>query len=217
VGAPLASNFAFLEAHDRGLVLLGEAAERAFHQDPVATIVHLRRFGEALARAASAHAGFLSDAREDQVERLRRLRDAGLLTREVADLFHTLRKAGQALISSTASFSPDQRFLTMFLMFAEWISWTGGSSKSNCVAHLLRSRKRYERASLRGGRRLLGIIRATKVAVVPAALDGANITQGTVRLRPSSIIATDFLAASRFAMGAEYAACDVSWNRTCLD
>jgi type I restriction enzyme, S subunit len=54
--------------------------------------------------------------------------------------------------------------------------------------------KRYERASLRGGDVLLGIIRATKVAIVPDELDGANITQGTARFRPSSAIRTSYLA-----------------------
>lgn len=54
--------------------------------------------------------------------------------------------------------------------------------------------KRYERASLRGGDILLGIIRATKVAVVPSELGGGNITQGTARFRPSRLIRTDFLA-----------------------
>jgi type I restriction enzyme S subunit len=54
--------------------------------------------------------------------------------------------------------------------------------------------KRYDRASLRGGDVLLGIIRATKVAIVPPELDGGNITQGTARFRPSDVIATDFLA-----------------------
>ncbi|MER9941463.1 restriction endonuclease subunit S [Mesorhizobium sp. M0092] len=53
---------------------------------------------------------------------------------------------------------------------------------------------RYERASLRGGDILLGIIRATKVAVVPDELTGGNITQGTARFRPSRFIRTDFLA-----------------------
>ena len=53
---------------------------------------------------------------------------------------------------------------------------------------------RYERASLRGGDILLGIIRATKVAIVPDALTGANITQGTARFRPSRLILTSFLA-----------------------
>ncbi len=53
---------------------------------------------------------------------------------------------------------------------------------------------KYERASLKGGDVLLGIIRATKVAIVPDVLEGANITQGTARFRPSSIIRTKFLA-----------------------
>lgn len=54
--------------------------------------------------------------------------------------------------------------------------------------------QRYARASIQGGDVLLGIIRATKVAVVPSSLNGANITQGTARLRPSSAISTQFLA-----------------------
>ena len=54
---------------------------------------------------------------------------------------------------------------------------------------------RYERASLLAGDVLLGIIRATKVVIVPEGIDGANITQGTARLRPSSVISSTFLAA----------------------
>lgn len=54
--------------------------------------------------------------------------------------------------------------------------------------------KRYERASLLPGDVLLGIIRATKVAVVPEELAGGNITQGTARFRPSKLITTSYLA-----------------------
>ena len=53
---------------------------------------------------------------------------------------------------------------------------------------------RHARSSLRGGDVLLGIIRATKVAIVPDALTGANITQGTARFRPSQAIRTAYLA-----------------------
>ena len=53
---------------------------------------------------------------------------------------------------------------------------------------------RYSRSSLRGGDVLLGIIRATKVAIVPDILTGANITQGTARFRPSKVIRTKYLA-----------------------
>lgn len=54
--------------------------------------------------------------------------------------------------------------------------------------------ERYSRASLAGGDVLLGIIRATKVAIVPNEISGANITQGTARFRPSRFIRTRFLA-----------------------
>lgn len=54
--------------------------------------------------------------------------------------------------------------------------------------------KRYGRAALSGGDILLGIIRATKVAIVPPTLEGANITQGTARFRPARGIDTAFLA-----------------------
>jgi type I restriction enzyme S subunit len=66
------------------------------------------------------------------------------------------------------------------------------------ISQLLRTSteiaERYERASLRGGDVLLGIIRATKVAIVPDELLGANITQGTARFRPGHSITTAFLA-----------------------
>ena len=55
--------------------------------------------------------------------------------------------------------------------------------------------ERYHRAALEGGDVLLGIIRATKVAIVPPELAGANLTQGTARFRPSSVISTSYLAA----------------------
>ena len=54
--------------------------------------------------------------------------------------------------------------------------------------------ERHLRSSLRGGDVLLGIIRATKVAIVPAELADANITQGTARFRPSQAIRTSYLA-----------------------
>jgi type I restriction enzyme, S subunit len=54
--------------------------------------------------------------------------------------------------------------------------------------------EKYARAALEGGDILLGIIRATKVARVPDELNGANITQGTARFRPSSALRSKFLA-----------------------
>ncbi|MFD5512698.1 restriction endonuclease subunit S [Streptomyces sp. NPDC127051] len=54
--------------------------------------------------------------------------------------------------------------------------------------------QRYQRSALKPGDVLLGIIRSLRVAIVPAELDGANITQGTARLRPGDRIDSDYLA-----------------------
>lgn len=53
---------------------------------------------------------------------------------------------------------------------------------------------RYQRSSIREGDVLLGIIRALKVAVVPAELEGANISRSVARLRPREGVLPKFLA-----------------------
>lgn len=55
---------------------------------------------------------------------------------------------------------------------------------------------RHKASSLREGDVLLCVIRNLRVAVVPKGLDGANLTQGTVRLRPNrSVVLGAYLAA----------------------
>ena len=54
---------------------------------------------------------------------------------------------------------------------------------------------RHDRSSLRAGDVLLCIIRNLRVGLVPQGLDGANITQGTVRMRPADLIRPEYLAA----------------------
>jgi type I restriction enzyme S subunit len=52
----------------------------------------------------------------------------------------------------------------------------------------------YSRSTIRAGDVLLCIIRNLKVAVVPPALDGANLSRTTARLRPSFVVKTVYLA-----------------------
>jgi type I restriction enzyme S subunit len=53
---------------------------------------------------------------------------------------------------------------------------------------------RHTRAELRQGDVLLCVIRNLRVAIVPPGLDGGNLTQGTVRMRPSAAILGPYLA-----------------------
>ncbi len=90
------ANFGFLIPHDPLLDHLGALAERYFADDPSTSLIKLRQFGEVLAQRTAARAGLYASTDESQLELLRRLRDHGLLPREIGDLFHGLRTAGNA-------------------------------------------------------------------------------------------------------------------------
>lgn len=89
-------NFDFLSAHDAQLVKLGSLAERYFRDDPPTSLFKLRQFSELLAKLTAAHHALYEDERQSFEETLRRLSYERVLPRQVADLFHTIRKAGNA-------------------------------------------------------------------------------------------------------------------------
>ena len=97
---PSSANFAFLAVHDPLLDHLGALAERYFAEDPSTSLVKLRQFGEVLAQRAAANAGMYTSSAEQQIDLLARLRDAGLLAPNISDLFHGLRRSGNAAAGS---------------------------------------------------------------------------------------------------------------------
>jgi type I restriction enzyme R subunit len=88
------ANFDFLAPHDGQLVRLGALAERFFRVDPNTSIIKLRQFAELLAQLTAAKTGLYTSIQEPQADLLRRLAFERVLPREVADLFHQLRIAG---------------------------------------------------------------------------------------------------------------------------
>jgi type I restriction enzyme R subunit len=89
-----ASNFAFLTVHAPQLVQLGALAERYFRDDSGTAIFKLRQFAELLSRTIAAHHALYLGERETFEETLRRLSYERIIPKEVADVFHALRKAG---------------------------------------------------------------------------------------------------------------------------
>ena len=89
-------NFAFLAKHDELLVRYGAQAERYVFEDPNTALIKLRQFAEVLAKHAAAQVGLYPSSEDAFTDVLSRLRDNGVLTSEVAQLFHALRKAGNA-------------------------------------------------------------------------------------------------------------------------
>jgi type I restriction enzyme R subunit len=89
-------NFGFLAQSYPELERIGTRSERYFSDDPIVSLIALRQFGEALAQLVAARSGLYADANEPQSDLLRRLRVDGNYPSNVLDLFHQLRKDGNA-------------------------------------------------------------------------------------------------------------------------
>jgi type I restriction enzyme, R subunit len=90
------SNFGFLAKRYPQLERIGALSERYFSDDPIVALITLRQFGEALAQLVAARSGLFTDPSEPQADLLRRLNIDGNYPRNVLDLFHQLRIAGNA-------------------------------------------------------------------------------------------------------------------------
>jgi type I restriction enzyme R subunit len=94
VPAAVLTNFGFLAQHDEQLVRLGRLAERYFPEDPNTCLLKLRQLSELLAQLTATRVGSYVSTDEKQFELLQRLEREKILTREVAQLFFEVRKAG---------------------------------------------------------------------------------------------------------------------------
>ncbi|ACB85560.1 type I restriction-modification system endonuclease [Natranaerobius thermophilus] len=88
------SNFDFLTGDWSILSELGEIAEKNLHTDPNTTIIKLRMFAETLVKFIFAVENLEEPEDQKQVSRLAILKKEDLLTDDLLDLFHTIRKIG---------------------------------------------------------------------------------------------------------------------------
>lgn len=89
-------NFAFLDRIDPQLARLGALAEWSLNIDPPTTIVKIRQFTEVLTRLVAAKQGALTVPGEGFADMLMRLQRTRLLPDKAADVFHHLRRLGNA-------------------------------------------------------------------------------------------------------------------------
>jgi type I restriction enzyme, R subunit len=92
------SNFSFLHDHDANVVRLGTQAEGYFSTDPVTALIKLRQFAELLSKLVAAHHALYAGERQTFEETLRRLSYERITPGEVSDIFHALRKVGNAAV-----------------------------------------------------------------------------------------------------------------------
>lgn len=88
-------NFDHLMALSAELHRLGVLAEQFFAIDPNTSLIKSRQFGEYMVKEIAALSGVYDrERRETTHELLRRLSAAQIVPREVADVFHAIRKSG---------------------------------------------------------------------------------------------------------------------------
>lgn len=94
----MAGNFEFL--HNRWEILsnLGEMAERNLFIDPNTSLIKLRMFGETMTKYICALEEMDETKELTQVERLSQLKKDDLITDEIEDYLHTLRKIGNKAV-----------------------------------------------------------------------------------------------------------------------
>jgi type I restriction enzyme R subunit len=85
-----------LQEHDVQFLRLGLLAERYFPEDPNTALLKLRQLTELLAQLVATRVGIYVSSEEPQYELIRRLQDHGILSRDVAQLFTEVRRAGNA-------------------------------------------------------------------------------------------------------------------------
>ena len=94
-GAPSARIFTLRE-HDEQLLRLGMLAERYFAEAPNTCLLKLRQLAEVLTQLLASRVGLFATPQEPQYDLLRRLQDQGILPREATQVFHEVRRAGNA-------------------------------------------------------------------------------------------------------------------------
>ncbi len=93
-GDGMSANFRHLRPYDAQLFRLGALAERYFPDDPNTALLKLRQLGELLAQQTASRFGMELRVEETQQQLVQRLTFEGVLDREVADLFHEVRRRG---------------------------------------------------------------------------------------------------------------------------
>ena len=123
------ANFGFLHTHDPLLVRLGALGELHACTDPNSSLLKARQLAEALLQAAAARAGIDAGPEGSQHTLIRILEDEGLLGEELASVFHTIRRSGNAAAHHFTGTSSDAvAVLRLARTAAIWFHQTFGDA-----------------------------------------------------------------------------------------
>jgi len=114
-------NFRFLSKHSSHLLKLAAGAEAYCFTEPDLCLTRLRQLCEAIAANVSRYSSTARDRKPDLLSLINGMQDDGILTRELVDAFHTIRRmANEAVHSGTAEFGTALHALKLGRGIAIW-------------------------------------------------------------------------------------------------
>lgn len=120
-----ASNFEFLSGKDDRLYRLATLAERFFIEDAPTALTKLRSFAELMAKEIAATHAALPSGNPTFDDVLSQLRRRSILPQQIADIFHLIRRAGNAAVhDDTGSASDALAALKLARNLAVWFHQT---------------------------------------------------------------------------------------------
>lgn len=100
--APRSQNFSFFLAVSPMLEKIASFAEAYLAQDPNGSLMKTRSWAEILAKRVAVKVGLPLGPDDSQLEVLKKLEYAGAISGEIARLFHSIRKTGNAAVHGLA-------------------------------------------------------------------------------------------------------------------
>ena len=121
------SNFGFLESHFPVLANFGELAEKYLYSDPNSCLIKLGMIGETIVNLCFSYDKIPLPSDHTAVNKIDSLFREGMLTRDLADILHALRKTrNKAVHENYASVTDGKALLQMAYGLCEWFMQTYG-------------------------------------------------------------------------------------------
>ena len=138
----MVTNFEFLKKDWGILAQIGEMAEYTLDRDPNTAIIKIRQLGEFIAKLM-LKVEKLPEL-DNQVERIRMLRDCDVITRETADVFHKIRKLGNdAVHDMQGEANQAEALLSLVVKLCAWFNEVYGSDYSFRAENVVYRRPEY--------------------------------------------------------------------------
>ena len=123
----MGSNFAFLESDFPILAQFGQKAEVYLYSDSNSCLMKLGMIGETIVNLMFTYDRIALPTENTAVNRIAALSREGLLTQDLVDILHALRKArNKAVHDNYASVSDGKSLLEMAHSLCEWFMQTYG-------------------------------------------------------------------------------------------